>query len=197
MPMHDYTAEQALTMLIEKVRTLSPELAERVRVAVDAGSEMQAEEEEQARFKRGRKPKKHQYRKAVPYTAEQAVTVAVAVLKSHLVESRLAVNTAFDEFTAADIAAPEKPPRRQKTSPYEPRPDPSSTTAQSQAQGAGAEKVVEIETEPETVQEKKQEPNLPLKPEDPRAVETLRELMTVLEKLTTFKEGHHGNASGS
>lgn len=197
MPLHEYTAEQALALLVRKLEPVAPVLSARVQEAVNAGSEMQAEEDSQGRSRRGRKPKKHVYRKTVPYTAEEAVAVAVGVLKAHLVESRAAIQTASEEFMAVAVAPPRKPPRRPGASPYESALGPRSTTQQSEPTGVDQEKLIEVETEPETVQEKRQEPNIPLKPEDPQLFDTLQHLVTALEKLTTFEESAHGNASGS
>lgn len=194
---HDYTAKQALNLLVSKVESESTELAKRIRLAIDVGSEVQLEEESGQSRRRGPKSHKRFYRKTGPYSPEEALSVAVGVVRSHLLESRAAVQTAFDEFTAAAVGPPVKPGIRQDSAPFEssPRADADAQTAT--PQGQGTEKAIEIETEPETVRERTGQENLVLKPDDPQQLESLHRTMEALENLTSFEEAQHGNTSGS
>ena len=44
MPNHDYTAKDALALLVGKVEAASPVLAKQIQSAIDAGKDVQAEE---------------------------------------------------------------------------------------------------------------------------------------------------------
>src|SRR5689334_5673757 len=95
MPKHDYTPKEALDLLIRKIEDVSSALAHQIRSAIDAGTDIQATETiENGR----RKSKKRYYRKHIAYTDEEALGVALAVLESHLIESRMLVNAAHEEF---------------------------------------------------------------------------------------------------
>src|SRR6266571_6643392 len=97
MPRHDYTAKEALDLLIRKIETVSPDLAKRIQLAIDSGGDVQAEET-MIPGVGGRRPKKRYYRKHVAYSDAEALEVAIAVLESHLVESRMLINAAHTEF---------------------------------------------------------------------------------------------------
>lgn len=44
MTKHDYTAKDSLALLIKKIESASPDLAKRIRLAIDAGKDVQIEE---------------------------------------------------------------------------------------------------------------------------------------------------------
>src|SRR5689334_924318 len=98
MPENDYTARQALDLLMARILSASPDLAERIQNAVDSGRDVRMEADEQPGSGRGRRPARRFYRKNVPFTDEEALCVAVQVLESHLIESRMLVNAAHTEF---------------------------------------------------------------------------------------------------
>ena len=70
MPKHDYSAKDALAILIQKTEVVAPELAKRIRLAIDAGKDVQAEETIMPASGK-RRAKKRYYRKHVPYTDEE------------------------------------------------------------------------------------------------------------------------------
>ena len=107
MPNHDYTAKDALDLLVWKIEGESPALANQIRSAIDAGKDVQAEETISPAIGK-KKAKKRYYRKHIAYTDEEALGVAMTVLESHLIESRMLVNAAQGEFKQVGLASPKK-----------------------------------------------------------------------------------------
>jgi len=197
MPNHDYTAKDALDLLIAKIESASPALATQIRAAIDAGKDIQAEETIIPGI--GRKPaKKRYYRKHIPYTDAEALHVAISVLESHLVESRMMVNAAQEQFKQVGLASPKK----LKTVSQQSIPaqdslelDMELTDEVAEVLGLAEPKDIAIEGEPETVQEKKNLPDVRFVSVDDNQLKTLREFFEKLKPLTDFKEPKHGNAN--
>ena len=79
MPKHDYSAKDALALIVRKIQEAAPDLARQIQSAIDAGIDVQAEE---TLFPAAgkRRAKKRYYRKHVAHTDEEALTVAMTVL---------------------------------------------------------------------------------------------------------------------
>jgi hypothetical protein len=187
MPKHDYTARDALNLLVGKVETLSPALAQRIRSATDSGRDAREEDTLPAGAGR-RKAKPRYYRKHIAYNDQEAVEVALTVLESHLIESRMLVNAAYDEFQTVALA----PPKGTKAVGSA-----ISTVGGALEQGLfeavfdnsaiGTRKDIVIEVETEAVQDKRSRPDLHLSSIDERELQTLRELFRRLRLLLDFK----------
>lgn len=136
MSKHDYTPDQALELLIQKVNERNPALAVEVRAAVNAGRDVQ--ETEQVR-KRGGKMKSLSFRRTVPFSTEQALEVALEALKAHFVEQPLFANSVLDDMAQSAFGVVEAGSQQ----------SPSKQTIL-KAQGRGEQKAVEIELRTET-----------------------------------------------
>ena len=176
MPSHEYTARDALELLLQRIESASPELALRIQLAVDEGKDISMEGEEPVGPRRGRKRKKRYYRKNVPLTDEEALKVALEVLKSHLIESRKIINATHAEFTQVGLA----PPMQDNANEHPNQQDLVGGIAKLER------KAIEIEIEPETVQEKKNLPDLKLIPIDDEQLRGLEKILTELQALTNF-----------
>lgn len=117
MASHGYSPSQALALLLKKVEDGSPELAGRLRAAIDAGKDDWSTE---TRVGTG-KPRK--YRKAMRLSDEEALRVVVSALRAHFVEQPLLTTSAASEFAGAslgvDAASPNGLPFDQRPSPLE------------------------------------------------------------------------------
>ena len=189
MPKHDYTAKDALALLILKIDTASSDLAKRIRLAIDEGKDVPAEETIMPEMGR-RKSKKRYYRKHVAYTDEEALTIAMTVLESHLIESRMLVNAAHSEFKLVGLASPKKlkpfaqvGTRVQTSFPL----FIEKKNEVAEILDVGQTKTINIESEPETIQEKKDLPDLRFEPVGEEQLRTLREIFQALKALTNFQ----------
>lgn len=194
MPKHDYTAKDALTLLIKKIETVSTDLAKRIQFSTDMGKDIPAEEKIMLEANHG-KPKKRYYRKHVAYTDDEALAVAMMVLESHLIESRLLVNAAHGEFKKVGLAPAKKlKPIAQAGALAETFEvlDMGIKDEISEVLSLGEPKTITIESEPETVKEKKNLSDLPFEPIDEEQLRSLRENFNTLKALTNFQEMHHG-----
>jgi len=125
---HDYTPEQALELLMRKLNARDRDLAAEVQDAVNAGKDTQ--DMEQAPGKR----KPRYYRRAAPYSPEEALDVAVRALAAHFIEQPLFVNSFLDNMSQAAIGVVEA----SETSPH-------SEKRTVKSEGIGSQKRVEIE----------------------------------------------------
>lgn len=196
MPHHDYTAKDALDLLVGKIEGNSPPLAKRIRSAIDAGKDIQAEDAIAPNGGR-RNGRKRYYRKHIAYTDQEALTVAMTVLESHLIESRMLVSAAQGEFKRVGLASPKQrnPVSRPGASVQTVSElDVKLTDEAAEVFGIEEPKNIAIEGEPEAVQEKKNLPDVWFVPIDERQLKSLRELFQALKTLTDFNEADHGNA---
>jgi hypothetical protein len=90
----DYTAEQALELLLRKLTERAPELASQVRTAVNAGKDIIAQERN-----KGSK-KARSYRRKVPYSPEEALEISLSVLESYFIEQPLLWDSALRNFNS-------------------------------------------------------------------------------------------------
>lgn len=99
---HDYTPEEALKTLLRRVRERDETLAERIRIAIDAGKDIRQTETPVGRRQRVART----YRRKVAYSHEEAVAVALDVLQSHFIELPMFMNSAAADFEKAAIGVP-------------------------------------------------------------------------------------------
>ncbi|MEX1027067.1 MAG: hypothetical protein WD049_03530 [Candidatus Paceibacterota bacterium] len=174
MPSHDYTAREALDLLVNEITKVNKELASRIELAVNEGKETQILAPDQPTRGRRRRVARY-YRKNEPFTDEEALQVALTVLKAHLIETRMFARAAHGEFYAIGMADPKS---LQSTT--------DSTGPPANLQGVDTEKVIEIELEPETVQSKRQVPNHTVKAEQHPGIESLRAIFDELREVLDF-----------
>lgn len=199
--MHDYTAKDALSLLLGKIESTAPDLAERIRVAINAGKPELKKVVESSESGRGPK-RRRQYWQTVPYADEEALQVAIAVLEAHLLETRLFLETAATDFAQAG----ESPPK--------PKKEPTETAQSSHSAGelfsqswrdlkptehlpiinVGASKQLVVEAEPEQVLEKNQSEDLTLLPDKKDEIVSLESIFGRLDIMAEFKEVHRGDA---
>jgi hypothetical protein len=188
MPDFDYTAKEALDFLIDKIGQASPVLAKQIQAAIDTGKDVQAEETILPAVG-NRRAKKRYYRKHIAYTDEEALDVAMTVLESHLIESRMMVNAAQGEFKQVGLASPKKLKPVVQTGAAAQSTlalDVELTDEVAEVLGVAEPKDITIESEPEAVQEKKNLPDVRFLPMDEQQLKTLRELFLTLKTLTHF-----------
>jgi hypothetical protein len=135
MATNGVTAREALAILLQKLHDADPALEERVRAAIDAGHDV---EEQQQPATRRRRPRV--YRRTVRLTDSQALEAAVDVLKAYFVEQALFINSATQDFQQAAVAD------SQQLLFGGLREDAPSETRE----GVGTEKALEIELQIET-----------------------------------------------
>jgi hypothetical protein len=128
---HEYTSEQALRLLIEKLTTRDPELAAEVAMAVNSGKDIQETE------RRGKKTLRF-YRHTVPYSPDEALKVALDVLRAHFVEQPLFMNSCHDNMAQAAVGLNDT-----RSFPWEGK-------KQIVQSSMGEDKAVEIEVQTET-----------------------------------------------
>lgn len=200
--MHDYTAKDALSLLLGKIESTASDLAERIRIAINSGKPELKKVVESSESGRGPK-RRRQYWQTVPYTDEEALQVAIAVLEAHLLETRLFLETAATDFAQAGEAPP-KP----KKEPTEPAPSPYSPGELFRAESwrdlnptdhlpvakVGVSKQLVVEAEPEQVLEKNQSDDLTLLPDKKDEIGSLERIFGRLEIMADFKEVHRGDA---
>lgn len=170
---HDYTPEQALPVLLRKVGERDETLAERIRTAIDAGKDINETEVPRTRRQRPRT-----YRRKVPYSHEEALTVALDVLRSHFIELPLFINSATLNFEKAAVGIPTAPRRPLSNTRY----DVESLILQ----GAGEPKQIQIELQTETQLSNTNEETLNLDPVDEGLIREEQTNLRRLEELTTF-----------
>lgn len=170
MTTREYSPGQALSLLLKKLDTQSPGLAAQVRVAIDAGKDV----EEKASNPRRKKPRS--YRKAVPLSEEEALAAAVDVLQAYFVEQPLFVASAMDNAKSAAVAGP-----RQETVLG------SGNEANFDAEtGRDDEKMLDIELRAETQLTVGGDETLRLKRPVEAELEAEREILARVRALTAF-----------
>lgn len=132
---HDYTPEQALALLLHKLDASNADLAAQVRAAIDAGKDI----DEEAQRRSGRKTSRR-YRKAVRLSEEEALAVALDVLRAYFVEQPLFVSSAMDNARVAALGGPRDEYERKRV----------TQDARTHDAGSDVEKVLEIELRSET-----------------------------------------------
>jgi hypothetical protein len=102
MPLHEYTPQGALELLLRKLADRDPTLAAEIQAAVDQGEDVQETEP-----RRGRR-KERRYRKTVPYDYEEALRIAVDGLRAYFVVQPLVVNSFHENMTRAVDGEPRR-----------------------------------------------------------------------------------------
>lgn len=102
----EYTAEEALGVLLSRIGERNPELLQDIQRALDAGK---VEVLEQELPKRGKKAKseKRQYRKARAMLPEEAIKVILSIIRAHTLELRKMINSADANFANCDLGVRE------------------------------------------------------------------------------------------
>lgn len=122
MPTHDYSPSQALELLMLKLRDRDERLADDVQRAIDAGKDVR---EVQPSF--GHRRKARHFRRVVPYSPDEALTIVLRALNAYFVELPMLVESCAEYFKVAALSA-----------------------AASRDSRVGEEKDLEIELQPET-----------------------------------------------
>ena len=133
MPSHDYSPREALDLLLRKVKERAPALANNLQSAIDAGKDVS---ERDATTARG---KSRTYRKTVPLTDEEALSIVINSLRAYFVEQPLFTNSAIREFTDAALAAH-----------IDPREFASGAPPLESTEGVGLKKQLQVELQTET-----------------------------------------------
>lgn len=173
--MHEYSPKEALDLVLENIAISSPQLFERMKAIIDGGKDVEIEEAVSG----SRKKKPHVYRKDVPYTDEEALQVALTVIKSHLIDSRKIISAAISEFTETAVAPPK---------PLETEGSDTLDLFQRRVSKMDEVKGIVIESEPETVQDRQDLPDFELKPISPLELQRLEVLVDRLKELTSFPQ---------
>lgn len=101
MPKHDYSPETALNILLKKIGERDQTLAAHIQTAIDAGKDTAGVEPSSDKRKKPRV-----YRKKAPYTAEEALILAIEALQAYFIEQPLFAVSANSDFRAAAIGTP-------------------------------------------------------------------------------------------
>lgn len=174
MSNHDYTPEQALQTLLRKVRERDETLAERIRIAIDAGKDIRETERPRGRRQRALRT----YRRKVPYTHEEALAVALDVLQAHFIEIPMFVKSAAADFEEAAIGVPVDSRRGQTQNKHE--------VEAVTLKDTGAPKQLQIEIQTETQLSNTNEVIFDLEPMPEGQIEEERANLNRLKDLTTF-----------
>jgi hypothetical protein len=176
MPEHRYTPQQALDLLMEKLRARDETLAAQVQAAIDAGKDVSEAEPTTDRRKKPR-----YYRKTVPFTHEEALQIALDALQACFVEQPLFMTSAADSLAKAAIGVPERrmPVFRRNNDETEPV----------SLEGEGSDKAVEIELQTETQISRTGEETILLKRVSMEQIDEQRWHIAQLRKLTHFEAG--------
>jgi hypothetical protein len=199
MATHDYTAKGALKLLLSRIESRSPALAKRIREAINTGKAELKRVAEPSESGRGPK-RRRQYWQVVPFTDEEALQVAQTVIESHLLETRLLLNTAAGEFAIVGELPP-KPVKLPTTSgsvdtaqfalESEPKLDREEIA---KPENLGIPKRLTIDAEPEQLQEKQRRDDLLLESVSTESIEALRSALDRLQDLMNFNgKAKHGN----
>jgi hypothetical protein len=168
MATNDVSAREALAILLRKLHDADPVLEERVRAAIDAGHDV---EEQQQPATRKRRPRV--YRRTVRLTDRQALQVALDVLKAYFVEQPLFIDSATRDFREAAVSDSQQPLFAGL------REDVRSDTRE----GVGTEKALEVELQIETQITPADSPTLRLSAPDHSELEQQEANIVKLETL--------------
>ena len=173
MSEHSYTAQEALEVLLAKLRARDESLAAHVQAAIDVGKDVSDTEPATDKRKKARV-----YRKAVAFTHEEALDVALDVLQAYFVEQPLFVDATADMFATAALGVPTLPRRGSQV-----RNDERDTVTM---EAQGAEKRIEIELQTEIQILKTGDETLPLRRTDRSLIAEQRRNIGELRALTDF-----------
>ena len=175
--MNQYTAQQALDLLMNRLAARDEGLAAQVRAAIDIGKDVSEVDPPLDRRKKGRA-----YRKAVPLTQEEALRIALDVLQAYFVEQPLFVDSIADNFTETAIGVPYQGRQEQVVSPFRS----TSEREPLSFERINEEKVVEIEMQTEMQLTKTGEETMPLKREPRELIDAQMHNIEDLRRLLSF-----------
>lgn len=160
---HDYTPEQALELLLQKLDERIPEVAAQVRRAIAEGKEEDIVSDDAP----GRKNKKtRSYRQKVPLSLPEALAAAVQVLRAHLIEVPLFINSAHENFTLTTLQSQE---------------------IRGRIETRNEAKAIQVEQVPETALNLENQPEVvPIKPFGIQEIQEQQEQLQQLEELFHF-----------
>jgi hypothetical protein len=174
MPKNQYTAQQALELLMRKLMAQDPGLAAEVQAAIDAGKDV-SETKPIAGRRKG-----HVYRRTVPFSHEEALQVALDALQAYFVEQPMFVFAAADSLAQSAIGVPAN--GRNPVQVSRDQGEPLSL------EGGGLEKAIEIEIQTETQISRTGDETLPLKRVPKQLIEDQHRQIIHLRELLDFKE---------
>ncbi len=175
MMKHEYDPEIALNELLRKLKNESPYLAKRVEDAINAGMETQTEDEMQSI------PKKN------PLSEEEAISVALAVLKSDLIENRMIFQKVHEELTKKGKCRLKENTLKLKNQKDQLMLDNYMTPNLIDEEEGNYVKQVEIEVKTEIMRTGKNQQTFPLTPLNEKELKSLQEIFGKLEELTDFR----------
>jgi hypothetical protein len=174
MPSQEYNPQQALELLMSKLRSRDEELATEIQAAIDAGKDVT--ETEPVPGSR----KEHAYRRTVPYSPEEALQVAVDALRAYFVEQPMFLDAVADSLAHSAIGIPTG--RRTTFQMLKNEREPLSL------EGEGTEKAIEIEIQTETQVLRAGEETLPMRRIPTKQIEEQRQQINRLRELLKFEE---------
>ena len=175
MPRNSYTAQQALDLLMSKLRAQDDLLARSIQAAIDAGKDV-SEEEPAADLRR----KPRVYRRTVRFSPEEALQVAVDALQAYFVEQPLFIDNASNNFAKAALGRP-----THGLNQWVPSGDEREPVILEQQ---GNEKYLEIELHTETQVTREGDEVFALKRLPRQSIEEQRQQINHLRALTDFSE---------
>lgn len=179
MQANQYTAQQALDLLMKKLLARDEALAAQVQAAIDVGKDVSETEPATDRRKKARV-----YRKTVPFTHEDALQIALDALQAYFVEQPLFVDSAADSLAKSAIGVPKNDLPSWAFSPAVAASEPEPLTLK----GTNEEKAVEIEMQTETQLSRTGEETIPLKRMSKEQIGVQRHRIDDLRKLTKFTD---------
>lgn len=178
MPTHDYSAADALHLLLDKLRQANSALADRAELAINVGVDEQIEQEIRSGRGRGRASKRS-YRKHRALTDTEAINAVLEVLEAHLVVHRMVVNSVINELEQAAVGSVHE------DNLFEPEP---TREIRVTVDSIGSEKTIEIELLSEFTQMPEgAEQTYLLNPIAESEVSDVAGLMEIVRQLTTFE----------
>lgn len=166
---HNYTPQEALELLLRKVREKEPELETALKSAIDAGKDIFESEASTDRKKRWK------YRKTTRFTDEEALDAAIATLNAHFIEQPSFTNSAIEEFDVATLDVGVNYRRE------------SLNQLQGEyRKGAPIEKQLEVEIQTETQISAADKQTLRLTPIDKGSIDEQRQNINRLSELVSF-----------
>jgi len=175
MPRHEYSPQQALEVLMMKLRARDELLSDQIQAAIDVGKDVSETEPSTDRRKKDRV-----YRKTVRFSHEEALQIALSALQAYFVEQPLFVASASDNLAQATVGVPTLQRFRHQS--HNEDSEPVSL------KGQGEEKTIVIETQTETQLSKTAEETVPLKRVAKEQIEEQRHNIKNLREMTDFSE---------
>jgi hypothetical protein len=170
----DYTPQQALYTLMDKLRKRDARLALQIQAAIDAGKDV---EETEPSYD-GRK-KQRVYRKTAAFTYEEALQIALDALEAYFVEVPLFIESSTENLKKAAIGIPKRQVDRFAT---------GEERDEVKLEAEDAEKNVEVEIQTETRISKTDQETLLLRRTSRNEIDQQEENVQRLQSLISFKE---------